>query len=95
MFGDVPCLLMLIFVRKRKRACLFYLSWYMCFNLRALESSTKSCSTKCSSEAAVQSCSMKEVFLEIYQNSQENTCARVSFFIKLQIKEVLAQVFSC
>ena len=27
---------------------------------------------------------MKEVFLEISQNSQENTCARVSFLVKLQ-----------
>ena len=39
------------------------------------------------------------VFLEISQNSQENTCARVSFLIKLQAnfikKEILAQVFSC
>ena len=34
---------------------------------------------------------MKNVFLEISQNSQENTCARV-LFIK---KETLAQVFSC
>ena len=45
----------------------------------------------------------KKVFLEISQNSQENTCAKVkrgkhlchlcsSFFIK---KETLAQVFSC
>ena len=38
-----------------------------------------------------------EVFLEIFQNSQENNCARVSFLIKLQVakKENLAQVFSC
>ena len=28
--------------------------------------------------------SVKNVFLEILQNSQENTCARVSFLIKLQ-----------
>ena len=42
------------------------------------------------------------MFLEILQNSQENTCARVSFLIKLQAlafnfikKETLAQVFSC
>ena len=35
----------------------------------------------------------KEVFKEISQNSQENTCARVCFFfIK---KETLAEVFSC
>ena len=41
------------------------------------------------------------LFLEISQNSQENTCTRVSFSIKLQSsvcnfieKETLAQVFS-
>ena len=42
----------------------------------------------------------KKVFLEISQNSLENTCARVSISIKLQAfnfiqKETLAQVFSC
>ena len=44
---------------------------------------------------------LQKVFLEISQNSQENTCARVSFSIKLQAepcnfikKETLAQVFS-
>ena len=43
-----------------------------------------------------------QVFLEISQNSQENTCARVSFLIKLLAwpgtllkKETLAQVLSC
>ena len=42
------------------------------------------------------------MLLEISQNSQENTCARASFLIKLQAepcnfikKETLAQVFSC
>ena len=30
-------------------------------------------------EAVVQRCSVKKVFLEIPQNSQENTCARASF----------------
>ena len=35
-------------------------------------------------EAAVQRCSAEKVFLEISQNSQENTCARASFLIKLQ-----------
>ena len=39
-------------------------------------------------EAVVRRCSVKKVFLEISQNSQENTCARASFLIKLQ-------VFSC
>ena len=52
-------------------------------------------------EAGIQKCSVKKVFLEILQNSQENTCARVSFLIKLQAssnfikKETLAKVFSC
>ena len=36
----------------------------------------------CFLEAVVQRCSAKKVFLEISQNSQENTCARVSFLIK-------------
>ena len=35
-------------------------------------------------EAVVQRCSVKKVFLKISQNSQGNTCARVSFLIKLQ-----------
>ena len=45
-------------------------------------------------EAVVQRCSVKKVFLNISQNSQENTFARLSTrnFIK---KETLAQVFSC
>ena len=44
----------------------------------------------------------EKVFLEILQNSQENSCARVSFFNKvaglpatLLKNETLAQVFSC
>ena len=36
------------------------------------------------SEAVAQRCSVKKVFLEISQNSQENNCARVSFVIKLK-----------
>ena len=53
-------------------------------------------------EAVVRSCSVEKVFLEIFANSQENTCARVSFLIKLQNfynnkvfrEEALVQVFS-
>ena len=47
----------------------------------------------------------KKVFLKISQNSKENTCGRVSFFIFFNKvaggacnfikKETLAQVFSC
>ena len=33
-------------------------------------------------EALVRRCSVKNVFLEISQNSHENTCARASFLIK-------------
>ena len=35
-------------------------------------------------EAVVRRCSIKKVFLEISQNLQENTYARVSFLMKLQ-----------
>ena len=35
-------------------------------------------------KAVAQRCSVKKVFLEISLNSQKNTCARVSFLIKLQ-----------
>ena len=51
-----------------------------------------------STEAVVQKCSVKKEFLEISQNSQENTCARISFLIRPEDfikKETLAQVFSC
>ena len=37
------------------------------------------------SEAVVWRCSVKKVHLERSQNSQENTCARDSFLIKLHI----------
>ena len=37
-----------------------------------------------SKEAVAQRCFVKRVFLKISQNSQENSCARVSFPIKLQ-----------
>ena len=52
-------------------------------------------------EAVVWRCSVKKLFLKISQNSQENTCARVSFneVASLRpatsLKETLAQVFSC
>ena len=39
-------------------------------------------------EVVVQRYSVKKVFLEISQNSQENTCARVSFLIKLQAHSI-------
>ena len=47
----------------------------------------KSCSYRLFAGAVVQRCSVIEVFLEISQNSQENSCARVSFlnFIKRRL----------
>ena len=56
------------------------------------------------SEAVVRRYSVEKVFLEISQNLQENTCARVSFLIKLRAlvlacnfikKEIVTQMFSC
>ena len=35
-------------------------------------------------EEVAQRCAVKKVFLEISQSSQENTCARASFLMKLQ-----------
>ena len=37
-------------------------------------------------EAVLQGCSVKKVFLEMSQNSQENNCAGVSFLVKLQAR---------
>ena len=39
---------------------------------------------KCIPEEVVGRCSVKKVFVEISQDSQENIFARVSFLIKLQ-----------
>ena len=49
-------------------------------------------------EAVIRWCSVEKVFLKISQNSQENTCTRVSSRLRsttLLKKETLAQVFSC
>ena len=53
-------------------------------------------------EAVARRCSVRKVFLEIPQNTQENTCARISFLIELQAqacnfikRETLSQVFFC
>ena len=39
-------------------------------------------------EAVVRRCYVKKTFLEISQNSHENTCARASFSIKLQASDL-------
>ena len=38
-------------------------------------------------QTVAQTCSVKKVFLEISQNSQENTCAKAFFLIKFIKKE--------
>ena len=44
-------------------------------------------------EAVVRRCSVKKVFLKVSQNSQENSCARVSFLIKFQKKRLWHRYF--
>ena len=36
-------------------------------------------------EAVVWTCSIKKLFLKIFENPQESTCTSVSFLIKLQV----------
>ena len=43
-------------------------------------------------ESVVQRCSVEKVFLEISQNSRENTCARVSVLKKLQVSAYFNKV---
>ena len=47
---------------------------------------------KASAGAVVRSCSAKKVSLKISQNSQESTCARVSFLTKLQPSDLQNRV---
>ena len=61
-----------------------------------------SSTTRSTYRSSHQRCSIKKLFLKFSQNSQGNTCARVSFLIKLQVepcnfvkKETLTQAFSC
>ena len=57
----------------------------------------KNCLLPYKTETVARRCSVKKVFLEISQHSQESTCARVSFLIKLQAwgLQLCLQVFSC
>ena len=55
---------------------------------------------QCQYRSSHRRCSIKKVFLEISQKSQENTCARISCLIKVQAwgfrqNETLALMFSC
>ena len=50
----------------------------------AIDSTTIGLKRMQRTEADVKRCSVEKVFLEISQNSQENTYARISILIKLQ-----------
>ena len=62
---------------KTGRWCIFYFMFYVL--LFMFWNVTIICT-----EPVAQKCSVKKAFLEISQNLQENTCARVSFLIKLK-----------
>ena len=51
----------------------------------------------CLSEAATGSVLLEKTSLEVFQNSQENTCGKVTFLIKLQAEATtsdLSHIFS-
>ena len=83
----------------RNASTLWLENWAECRNKLYLSHTTK---VLAELETVAQRCSVKKVFLEISQNLQENTCASISFLIKLQVstcnfvkKETLSQVFFC
>ena len=53
-------------------------------NVSCLAATSFSPCDNATNRTVIRRCSVKIVFLEILQNLQENTCARVSFLIKLQ-----------
>ena len=73
---------------------------FECLSIADFEQVNISCVSTCSSsEVVVRMCSVKKMFQEISQNSEENTGVRVSFFLNFFyfnfIKiETLAQLFS-
>ena len=90
--------------RPKKVRSLIFLIFRKCQPWIVLNMFLSFCQISCFSfvfQAVARKCFVKKAFLEILQNSQENTCARVSFLIKLQAeacnfikKETLTQVFS-
>ena len=66
---------------KKMDELLFTLKWFS-YNFRGNSSWLIHLNLLKGTEAVVQTCYAKKVLLEISQNSQENTCARVSFLIK-------------
>ena len=68
---------------------------FECLSIADFEQVNISCVSTCSSsEVVVRMCSVKKMFLEISQNSKENTGVRVSFLLNFIKIETLAQLFS-
>ena len=65
----------------------FYFLFHFCFYVFSIFTITamghRTNDSLFASEAVIQRCSVKKMFIEISQNSQENTCTRVSFFHKV------------
>ena len=97
---DFPILLIVLFACFLSFINIFNVIGFLCY-LEKRYFVEKEFSLWFISEAVVRRCSVEKVFLEVSQNLQENTCARVSFLIKLPEacnfikKETMAQVFSC
>ena len=68
---------------------------FECLSIADFEQVNIGCVSTCSSsEVVVRMCSVKKMFLEISQNSKENTGVRVSFLLNFIKIETLAQLFS-
>ena len=68
---------------------------FECLSIADFEQVNISCVSTCSSsEVVVRMCSVKKMFLEISQNSEENMGVRVSFLLNFIKIETLAQLFS-
>ena len=76
---------------------IWYSKWIITDNLTAKSSTVSSdraseCYHNSVIRSSYQRCSIKKVFFLILQNSQENTCARVSFFNKVGIRNIWSSI---
>ena len=76
---------------------IWYSKWIITDNLTAKSSTVSSDrASECYHNSVIRSshqrCSIKKVFFLILQNSQENTCARVSFFNKVGIRNIWSSI---
>ena len=76
-FTDLSNLLFLFHLK-------FPLVSYDVKNVLTVSKNAEAAACKCSSEAVAQRCSVKNMFVEISQNSQKNICITISLLIKLQ-----------